>query len=136
MITMPFYSWELTVNPGQEVEFAKEIEGNYITHVRVRFPPGPMGLLKVAFYYGIKQIFPYQEGTWIQGDNEIIEWDEWWKLPERKITLKIKAKNEDDTYSHTFYVQLVTKYSYETLPELIVKSFISILKRLLGWVTI
>jgi len=131
---MPIYSRKITTDASSEKETTIEIEGDYITYVRIRFPPGPTGLLKVAFFYGIKQIFPWEEGTWFYGDDEIIEWPEFWKMPERKINLKIKTVNDDDTYSHDVYVVLVTMYKHQLVFTQLVSSIVSAIKRLFGFV--
>jgi len=81
---MPIYSRKFTVPAASSKEFTIDIEGDVITYVRIRYPPGPTGLLRVAIFYGIKQIFPYEEETWFYGDDEIIEWDEYWELPEER----------------------------------------------------
>jgi len=126
---MPIYSWEIKTPASTEQKIRKEIEGDYITKVRVRFPPGPTGLLKVAFFYGEMQIFPYESGTYFQGDDEVIEWDEYFKMHEKPFPLTIYCKNEDDTYEHSVYIIVVTKYSEELLGEIIAKA---IAKKLSG----
>ena len=110
---MPIYSKAFKVPPEEEKWFELEVEGDIIDMVRIRFPPGPSGLLKVAIFYGNEQIFPVERDTFFQGDNEIIQWSEYWLLPEAKTKLRIKAINEDDTYEHSFYLVLNTKYRQE-----------------------
>ena len=131
---MPVYSRKVTVNASSTKEEEIEIRGDIITKVRIRFPPGPSGLLKVAINYGIKRVFPFEEDTWFYGDDEIIEWEEYWEFPEKPLKLKIVAENEDDTYDHSFYLVLVTKYKHEMLFSLIAKAIITAFKRLFGWV--
>jgi len=131
---MTVYSRVFEIPALTEKEFELEIEGDVITHVRIRFPPGPNGLLKVAIYYGIKQIFPFEENTYFWGDDEIIEWDEYWELPESPCTLRIKAKNEDDTYEHSFGLVIVVQKRENTLASLIAKSVSSAVKKLIGWI--
>jgi len=113
---MPIYSWKFTVPPNESKEFEVDVEGDYITYLRVRFPPGPQGLLKVAFYYGIKQIFPEEGSDPFAGDDEIIEYETLWPMPEYRMSLKVKATNEDELYPHSVYVILVTRNKNE-LPE-------------------
>jgi hypothetical protein len=131
---MPIYSRAFTVPASTEEKFEIEIEGDVITYVRIRFPPGPNGLLKVSIFYGIKQIFPYEEGTFFAGDDELIEWQEYWELPEERTTLRIRAVNGDDTYDHAFYLVINVQKKEHTTASLIARAVTRGIKRLLGWV--
>lgn len=131
---MPIYSRAFTVPANSEKEFSIEVEGDVITYVRVRFPPGPQGLLKVAIFYGIKQIFPYEEGTYFAGDDEVIDWHEYFELPETPCSLKVKAKNEDDTYEHSFYLIINVQKKEFTTANLIAKALRSGIRRIMGWI--
>lgn len=126
------YSRVFTVSASSSEEFEVEVEGDVISFVRIRFPPGPSGLLKVAIDYGIKRIFPCEEGEWFYGDDEIIQWTEDWTLPETLCKLKIRAVNEDDTYDHKFYLVLQTKWKRETMEYKIAERLIGFFKYLFG----
>lgn len=119
---MPIYSWRITTNALEEKTTKKLIKGDYITKVIVRFPPGPQGLLHVAFYYGDKQIFPEEDGTDFADDDLAIIWEEFWKIPEHPCPITIWTKNEDDTYSHTVHIYVATKYQHELEAEQIASS--------------
>ena len=129
---MTIYSRAFTVTASTEQEFTLSIEGDVITYVRIRFPPGPSGLLGVSIFYGVKQIFPYEENTDFRGDDEIIDWQEYWELPEEQTTLKIKAKNEATAYDHTFYLVINVQRKEHTLASLIAKALIRGIRRLFG----
>lgn len=131
---MPIYSRVFTVPKATEKEYELEVEGDVITYVRLRYPPGSQGLLKVAVFYGIKQIFPYEEDTWFYGDDEIIDWQEYWELPETPCTLKIKAVNEDETYPHSFYFIVNVQRKEDTLAGQIASKITRGLKRIWGWI--
>ena len=48
----------------------------WLTSIRVRMPPGPLGNLGFAFYNADAQIIPYSTGqTWVIGDDEIWDFD-------------------------------------------------------------
>ena len=130
---MPIYSRAFKVPPSQEKWFELEIEGDIIDMVRIRFPPGPAALLKVAIFYGNEQLFPVENGTFFQGDNEIIQWSEYWLLPEAKTKLRIRAINEDDTYEHSFYLVLNTKYRQELAEERLAKKIASLIRPLFSF---
>ena len=127
---MPVYSEAFKVPAGEEKWFELEVEGDVIDMVRVRFPPGPCGLLRVSVFYGNEQLFPVEPGTWFKGDNEVIEWSEYYPLPEAKTKLTIKAVNEDDTYEHSFYLTINVKTKEELAEERIAKRLASIIRPL------
>jgi len=129
---MPIYSEVYTVPAGEKKTFILDIEGHYITYVNLRFPPGPCGLVHVQFFYGFKQIFPHREESYFAGDNEIIEWQEFWRLPEYKSRLKIYAINNDTVHEHSFYVRLVTKIEREMLEVRLGTRLIQAIRRIFG----
>ena len=106
---MPFYSWMLTCPANATSTWSVEVEGKAVTHIRVGFPPGPCGLLKVGIFYGEKKIWPSEEELWFTGDGVEIAFDDYWPLPESPCPLKIVAENMDETYEHLFYVRLKTE---------------------------
>jgi len=127
---MPIYSRAFTVPPSETKWFELTVEGDVLDLVRIRFPPGPAALLKVAIFYGNEQLFPAEEGTYFLGDNEVIEWSEFWPLPEAKTRLRIKAVNEDDTYEHSFYLVINTKYNHELAEERLARRLASLIRPL------
>jgi len=131
---MPIYTLKVTANANSENEEEIELEGYAITRVSILFPPGCLGLVAVRFFYGIKQIFPYEENTEFRGSGETIEWDEYWILPEERTKIKMKVINEDDTYQHTIYARIVVKKRSELLAEQITTAFVKVLKRIFGYV--
>jgi len=128
------YSKKYTVAKSTLKSFDLEVEGEIVTQVRIRFPPGCHALVKVAIDYGIKRIFPYEEDTWFYGDDEVIEWIESWEMPESPCILKIVVDNTDDTYEHSIYVVIVTRKKDETLASVIADKVINSIKRLFGWI--
>jgi len=114
---MPAYSYRITTNPASEKTTKVKIKGDYLTKVIIRFPPGPQALLHVKIFYGDMQIFPENQDTDFADDDIVIEWEEFWKLPETETTLTIWTKNEDDTYEHTVHIYLFTRYEKELLSK-------------------
>ena len=100
--------------------------------MNIRFPPGPSGLLNVSIFYGIHQIFPYDEGTWFHGDDETIAWDEFWELPESPCTITIHTENQDDTYEHSVYVRIATLTHAQSLAGQIGSAIVRAVKSLLS----
>ena len=129
---MPVYSRVFTIPAASEETYELEIEGDVITRVRIRFPPGPQGLFKIAILYGIKHVFPHEEDSYFWGDSEIIEWNEYWPLPESPCVLRIQAVNEDDTYEHSFGLVIVTQRDRDTLAGQIGSAIVRAVKSLLS----
>jgi len=133
---MTIYAKKITVDENSSKEEELEVEGYAITQLRLRFPPGPEWLLKVAVFYGTKQVFPWNEGEWFIGDDEIIEWEEFWELPESPCKLKIKAVNEDQVYEHSVFITINVKKRWQLLAEQIVKAFRTAISRMLGFLKV
>ena len=131
---MPVYSRVFTTPANKTEDNDLWVEGDVITFVRIRFPPGPNGLLKVAIFYGEKQLFPWEEGTWFIGDDETIAWDEYFVLPERPCRLIIRVKNEDDTYEHSVLATIVTQSYASTRETRLARALARFLRPLLGYV--
>ena len=110
---MPIYSDILTAPAGSTKVFTWDLEGDYITYVRLRFPPGPEWSLKVRFLYGNLQIFPRKKNTYFVGDDEIIEWQDLYQMYEVPFPLKIELVNDDTDNDHSVHVIVKTAYSYE-----------------------
>jgi len=119
---MPLYSRVITTPASSSLETIIRLKGDYITKLNVRFPPGPQGLLKVAFFYGNRQLWPEEADTYIQGDDEPIEWEEHYRVPERPMPLRVLTVNEDDTYEHSVYIRIATAYKTQLLAEQIVNA--------------
>lgn len=89
------------------VESTVEIEEDTIVMIAVRFPPGPIGLLKVAVFYGEEQIFPSKDYEWVSGDYETVLDFPLWDVPEKPCTITVKAYNEDTIYDHSFTIRVL-----------------------------
>jgi len=109
------YTATLTAAASGSASETLEIEGDWISMVSIKFPPGPQGLMGVSIWYGIKQIFPTNEGAWFRSEDHTLQWDEYWEMPESPMTITIRAINDDDTYSHSVYVSIVTMTEEQSL---------------------
>jgi hypothetical protein len=106
---MPHYEYAFTVPPSSALEEEVWVEGEELEEATIRFPPGPCMLLKVALFYGLKQVVPENEGAWIAGDDEAVTARPRWKLPESPCRLIVRAVNEDTVYEHGFALRLEVK---------------------------
>jgi len=94
---------------SQDIDLCK----GFVSHVWIRFPAGPAGLLHVGIYdpsSGTK-IWPGGSGQWFSGDNEIVEFDTEYDVPycnsgAEKYYLQVKGWNEDDAYEHSVLVRI------------------------------
>jgi hypothetical protein len=92
---------------NRPVEADVQINEEVITHVRVRFPPGPSCMVRTALYYGQSQILPQPPDTYLAGDDETIEWDEFIILPSSPCRLTIRAWSPGTMYDHVIFWYIV-----------------------------
>jgi len=109
------------------------IEGAVLDTIHFLIPDGHLSLARMSIFYGIKQIFPYESGTWLRGNNESFTLRPKWPMPESRLNLIFKGWNEDEIYDHTFYIRLeVAEQPEEARPWKIIIDFVAILKKLMG----
>jgi len=108
------------------------LKGEVLAELAYLIPPGWSALAHFAVFYGIKQIYPAELGTWVTGDDLYRLVALRWHLPESPAKLTIKGYNQDDTYPHTVYLWLHTKPLEEAKPWQIIADFVKILKKLMG----
>lgn len=81
-------------------ETVVDIASGLIYHVKVIFPPGPSGLLRLQVFDASYQLFPTTIGAFFSGDNLKLEWDEMYDKSEAPHILIVRTWNLDDTYAH------------------------------------
>ena len=116
---------------NKPVEVNVEINEEVITHVRVRFPPGPSCMVRTALYYGQSQIFPQPPDTYLAGDDETIEWDEFVILPSSPCRLTIRAWSPGTMYDHVIFWYIVALPMDVAAWWTSIDNFISILSKLM-----
>ena len=131
------YVFELEIPAGMPetapVQGTLTIEGAVLDRLHVLIPKGHHALARLAIFYGINQIFPYEPGTWLRGNGESMSLRMNWPLPESKTRLTFKGWNEDGRNPHTFYLRLeVTEEVEEARPWRVITDFVAILKKLMG----
>lgn len=97
-------------NTPKDKPIEKEIKifEKWVEDITIYFPPGHVCLTGVALFYGTDQIFPNEEQEWVKGNDIPIKGYLHFRAPEKPLRLKVKAYNEDDTYTHTVYVYINT----------------------------
>jgi len=104
---MPLYTKKIKTPPLEEKKTELLLEEDMINKVNVKFPAGCYGLLHIRIFYGDEQIIPKNKEESITGDDEVIEWLENWKFPEKPCSIVIYTYNEDDTYDHQCFLRIV-----------------------------
>ena len=89
---------------SQDVTLVK----GFVSHVWIRFPQGPAGLAGIAIFDQATQLWPGGTATWFTGDNEVIEFDTEYDVPDVGGTYKltIKGYNSDDSYEHAALIRV------------------------------
>jgi hypothetical protein len=82
------------------------LRAGVITKISVLIPPGHQALAHMAIFDGETQIMPWGKDQWIEGNGESIPWEPDYELPSEPARLEARAWNEDDTYSHTFFIRI------------------------------
>jgi len=133
---MGVYEVSLTVpaNTPEDapVEKTLEIEGDVVTKVEFAYPAGCWGLVRSACFYGIKQLWPAEAGTWFTAENYTISFNPAWDLPEREVELTFKGWSEDDTWPHKLIFRVVTEDMPAAKPWKVLADFIAVIKKLIG----
>lgn len=84
------------------------LDKGFVSHVWIRFPQGPAGLMGIAVYDAATQLWPGGAGQWFFGDNEIVEFGTEYDVPlvggVRKLT--VKGYNDDDSYPHAALIRV------------------------------
>ena len=113
-----------------EVEL--EIEGDVVTKVDVDYPAGCHYLVQTAVFYGIKQLWPVEPGTWFKANKCVVTFRPEWDLPERKTTLTFKGCSPGTSFQHKIVLRVETADLPAAKPWKILDDFITIVKRLTG----
>ena len=89
---------------SQDITLAK----GFVSHVWIRFPQGPSGLAGIQIYDQATQLWPGGSGQWFTGDNEVIEFNTEYDIPQVTGTYKltIKGYNDDDSFEHSALVRI------------------------------
>jgi hypothetical protein len=117
---MPIHTYRLLVpantpesNPvSVDAKLPYFLRQNSVLHkLEIHFPDGCCGMVHVAIFYGIRQIFPEIEGMTFTGNGETISFPDFWPLPNDPTTLTIKAWSPGTQYDHNILIR------FGVLPE-------------------
>lgn len=128
------FTRDITLAAGQSLNTATtthmKVSAGVIHEINIVFPPGCAGLVYCAIYHGGHPIFPSTEAQYIRGDNEVVDFKEFYELIGVENHLYIVAWNEDEIYSHKITVRLGVLPKYVLLPQYAVQGIIGSLKSL------
>jgi len=108
-----------------------KLKAGYVTRISILIPDGHHALAHLAIKWGETQIIPWGDDEWIEGNDESIPWEENIELPYEPISWTAKAWNEDDTYSHTFYIRIWVEKEPRNPPVDLVTSAFKLIKTFL-----
>jgi len=107
---MTFFSFTVTVPKNTPksapVEQELPLTPGIVHRVRIRFPPGSKGKLHLKIMHGAHQFAPTNRDGDFIGNDEWIEWKEWYELVEHDTLMRAVAWNESTAYAHSVIVQL------------------------------
>ena len=131
---MPLYHRTLLIKaktPAERpAELTIEVKEPLVVLAGVRFRKGTSFLVHVAFFYGIKQLWPEEAGTAICGEDEFVLTAEWFRVPELPFRLTVKGWSPDSPTDSVVYIRILT------LPLGIMEAFekgLDVLKKLLAF---
>lgn len=100
------YEGDLTVPAGTAIAApvtqAVQLTEGHLAKARILIPPGHSGLTGLRITWSGTQIFPYNTGTWLTSDDEILDWDFDYDVTANGLAL---TGYNTDIFPHTFYVR-------------------------------
>jgi len=123
------YAWDIVVTAGTAdktpVEQSLPLTYGVLRRIKVKYPPGCHGLVKVKVLRLRDQLFPLNPDSWATGDAEEVsgEYDE--DLTDAPYTLTFQGSAPQTSYNHTVTVRVEVLRRRED-------PIVTILRRLLG----
>jgi len=114
-----------------EVEL--EIEGDVVVKVEVDYPAGCHYLVGTAIFYGIRQLWPVEAGSWFRANKYVISFEPDWTMPERIITLIFKGCGPLTMFEHTIRLRVVTEDMPAARPWMVQYDFTQLMRKLIGF---
>ena len=94
-----------TAKSSPKVTYLKLTKG-LIYRCSFQFPRGPSGLVGLAVFQGLFQMWPSSVGEYFIADDETINFDDLFIFEDAPYDLAIKTYNEDETYDHVVSVRI------------------------------
>jgi hypothetical protein len=87
-----------------------------VTKVIVTPRPGHKALAHLTIHRGGFQLWPTNPDGDFHGDTDPISWEEHYELNDHPYSVHLLGWNEDDTYQHTFDVQIAVIPQWASYP--------------------
>jgi len=96
-VRVPGAVWEKTV---------LHVTKGLVYKVEFYFPPGSAGLMGVAVFDGLYQVWPSSVGEYFVGEDQLISFDDMYLKESAPYELQIETYNLDDTHAHFVSVRI------------------------------
>lgn len=105
-----FYDFEVTIPAGtleaDPVEVEMKLTNGVIHTIRVDFPPGPRGEVRLAIFQGSLQRYPFNRGGSFRADNTYINFEDFLDFQSSPYILTAKGWSPTAAYDHTLHIQI------------------------------
>lgn len=105
-----FYDFALTI-PAATAEASPasvtmKLTAGIIYAVKLLFPPGPHGMVKLRIRHGLHQLLPTNPDGYFASDDEVINIDEYYELKPGQAELTAVGYSPGTTYPHTVAIRV------------------------------
>lgn len=104
------YSANITTDLGGSKDVLKKtvinVTKGLVYKVEFYFPPGSAGLMGVAVFDGLFQVWPSNVGEFFTGDDVVISFDDMYYKNAAPYEFQCYTYNEDDTHKHVVGVRI------------------------------
>ncbi len=123
---MSYYSFSI-ITPKNTPKSAKKktmitLGSGVIHRVRIRIPPGPRGLVHCQVNHHLHQIAPTGEEDDFHGDDENIDYSEFYELRGTDTKLDVFTWNTSTLYDHEVLLQFGVLPKWVVLPHAIAQT--------------
>lgn len=105
-----FYAWDITIpkdtSKAEPVSQDLPIATGIITRISVKFARGCHGLVGVRLNWQLFQLVPLSAGEWMTGDDEAVDFQEFFEVKEPNPILVFKGCSPGTSYSHSVTVRI------------------------------
>lgn len=105
-----FYDFALTVPADTQetspAELRMKLTAGILHNVRILFPPGPHGLVKIRILEDGHQFLPTNPDGYFASDDEAIAIDEYYPLTAEPYTMRAIGYSPGTVYPHTIAIRI------------------------------
>jgi len=105
-----FFAWDITVTADtKEASPTTEtlkLSAGVITHIGIKFARGCHGMVGVRLKHHEFQLVPLSRGEWVTGDDESVDFAEYFELKTTPYSLKFEGCSPNTLYNHALTVRI------------------------------